>query len=149
MTVPEAVEELTSAGELRVEGNTILCRIPRRRSASQIRALDVVRAQKAQALVLIEERRERATGSLERVLKGFAIALYCDLVKETLWLVADEEDAEKLAKDGERRGTIYTGEDVRLVTTIKDPKVVRQVHEFKREFNTRMRPPDDASGRCP
>ena len=31
--------------------------------------------QKAQALLLIEERRQRATGSLERVLKGFAIAL--------------------------------------------------------------------------
>ncbi len=75
------------------------------------------------------------------MLKGFAIALYCDLVKETLWLVADEEDAERLAKDGERRGAIYTGEEVRLVTAIKDPKVVRQVHEFKREFNTRMLPP--------
>lgn len=106
----------------------------------QRRALDVVRAQKTQALVLIGERRERATGSLKQVLKGFAIALYCDLVRETLWLVADEEDAEKLAKDGERRGAIYTGEEVRLVTAIKDPKVVKQVHEFKREFNTRMRP---------
>ena len=141
MTVRQAVQELRSAGELKVEGDTILCRIPRRRSASQIRALDVVRAQKAQALVLIEERRERATGSLERVLKGFAIALYCDLVKETLWLVADEEDAEQLAKDGERRGAIYTGEEVRLVTAIKDPKVVKQVHEFKKEFDTRMLPP--------
>ena len=103
-------------------------------------------SKRPKALLLIEERRQRATGSLERVLKGFAIALYCDLVKETLWLVADEEDAERLAKDEERRGAIYTGEEVRLVTAIKDPKVVRQVHEFKREFDTRMLPPDDASG---
>ena len=142
MTVRQAVQELRSAGELKVEGDTILCRIPRRKSASQIRALDVVRAQKAQALVLIAERRERATGSLEQVLKGFAIALYCDLVKETLWLVADEEDAEKLAKDGERRGAIYTRAESRLVTRIDDPEVVKQVHEFKREFNTRVLPPD-------
>ena len=75
-------------------------------------------------------------------LKGHAVALYCDLIRETLWLVVDEQDAQRLIEQGERRGAIYTRAESRLVTRIKDPEIVKQVHAFKREFNTRMLPPD-------
>ncbi len=61
---------------------------------------------------------------------------------ENLWIVADDEDAERLIEQGERRGAIYTRAESRLVTRIKDPEIVKQVHAFKREFNTRMLPPD-------
>ena len=70
--------------------------------------------------------------NLERVLKGQAIALYCDSLKQTLWLVADEEDARLL---GERRGVIYTADEIRLVASIDDSEFVRDVHAFKNEFN--------------
>ena len=59
--------------------------------------------------------------NLERVLKGQAIALYCDSLKQTLWLVADEEDAQLL---GERRGLVYTADEIRLVASIDDPDFV-------------------------
>ncbi len=75
-------------------------------------------------------------------LKGYAVCLYSDLVGENLWIVADEEDAERLIEQGERRGAIYTRAESRLVARIDDPEIVTQVHAFKREFNTRMLPPD-------
>ena len=75
-------------------------------------------------------------------LKGYAVCLYSDLVGENLWIVADQEDADRLIEQGERRGAIYTRAESRLVTRIDDPEVVKQVHEFKREFNTRVIPPD-------
>ena len=46
--------------------------------------------------------------------------------------------AERLIEQGERRGAIYTRAESRLVTRIGDPEIVKQVHAFKREFNTRM-----------
>ena len=55
---------------------------------------------------------------------------------------ADEEDGERLIEQGERRGAIYTRAESRLVTRIRDPEIVKQVHAFKREFNTRVLPPD-------
>ena len=60
--------------------------------------------------------------------------------------MADEEDAERLIEQGERRGAIYTRAESRLVTRIKDPEIVKQVHAFKREFNTRVLPPDCGPG---
>ncbi len=81
--------------------------------------------------------------SLEQILKGHAVCLYSDLVGENLWIVADEVDAERLIEQGERRGAIYTRTESRLVTRIDHPEIVKQVHAFKREFNTRMLPPDD------
>lgn len=74
-------------------------------------------------------------------LKGYAVCLCSDLVGENLWIVSDEEDAERLIQQGERRGAIYTRAESLLVTRIDDPEIVKQVHEFKREFNTRMLPP--------
>ena len=82
-------------------------------------------------------------------LKGYAVCLYSDLVGENLWIVADEEDAERLIEQGERRGATYTRAESRLVTRIKDSEIVRQIHEFKREFDTRILPPTEESGRSP
>ena len=86
------------------------------------------------------------TEPLESVLKGQAVALYCDLIKETIWLVADQEDALKL---GERRGSVYTAREVREVIKITDPEEVKQVHEWKREFNGTLRPQPPAPSRRP
>ena len=55
---------------------------------------------------------------------------------------ADEEDAKRLTRQGERRGEIYTADELRLVIAISDTEIVKQVHEFKREFDTRIIPPD-------
>ena len=76
--------------------------------------------------------------TLESVLKGTAISLCCDLVKETLWLIADEEDAEQLMKQGEKRGAIYTADEIRVVVAIDDPAIVAEVHHFKQTFDTRL-----------
>ena len=142
MTVSEAVEELGSVGDLKVEGDTIVCRLPRRKSSAQKRALDVLRQQKPQALMLLgKDGLRRRTPPLEEILKGTGICLYSDLLGENLWICADEEDARQLIEQGEKRGAIYTANEIRLVVTIQDRDVVRQVHEFKREFDTRMLPP--------
>jgi len=79
--------------------------------------------------------------TLEQVLKGTAIALYCDLVQNTLWIVADEEDARRL---GERRGVVYTADEIHLVASIdNDPEIIRSVHEFKSTFNVAVKPPGE------
>ena len=67
------------------------------------------------------------------------MCLYSDLVEEQIWIAADEEDAQTLVTQGERRGQVYAPEEVRLVIAIKDPAIVKEIHNFKREFNTRMR----------
>lgn len=74
--------------------------------------------------------------ALERVLKGQAIAMFCDLVAETIWLVADEEDAAELVRQGERRGSIYSAAEIRAVAVVDDPEVVRDVHRLKRTFDS-------------
>ena len=75
------------------------------------------------------------TQSLESVLKGMAIELWSDAAG-SLFLVADEEDARTLA---EPRGKVYTASEVRRVVQISDPAVVREIHEWKRTFNGRIR----------
>ncbi len=74
---------------------------------------------------------------LESILKGRAIGLFSDLVRENLWIVADEQDAVLL---GEPRGRVYTAAEVRAVIAIKDLEVVKEVHHWKQTFNARLRP---------
>ncbi len=132
MTVEQAIETVRSSGRVEVEGDRICCRVPRPRSPQVETALTVIRERKPEALRLLEHK------PLERVLKGTAVALYSNLVKQTLWLVADEEDARKL---GEPRGTVYTADEIRLVTTIDDPQIVKAVHGLKEKFNVRAGDP--------
>lgn len=73
--------------------------------------------------------------SLEDVLKGRVIELWSDF-SGGLFIVADEDDALRL---GEPRGAIYTAAEVRRVIRIGDPTVVREVHDWKRTFNGRLR----------
>ncbi|MFN7939110.1 MAG: hypothetical protein U0R19_37650 [Bryobacteraceae bacterium] len=72
---------------------------------------------------------------LEEVLKGRAVELYL-ADGDRLFIVADEEDAQIL---GEPRGAVYTAAEVRQVIQIADAVVVREVHEWKRRFNARVR----------
>ena len=112
-------------------------------------ALDIARKVVAQlkATPIIERHKQNpAEAPPSDALKGYAVCLYSDLVGENLWIVADDEDAERLIEQGERRGAIYTRVESRLVTRIDDPEIVKQVHAFKREFNTRMLPPNCGPG---
>jgi hypothetical protein len=77
---------------------------------------------------------ECANESLEAVLKGRAIELWSN--GECFWLVADEEDAEKLA---ERRGAVYTAPEVQHLVTVRDPAIVREIHVWKRATNAIIR----------
>ena len=43
MTVSEALDELRSVGDLKIKEDTLVCRLPRRKSSAQKRALDVIR----------------------------------------------------------------------------------------------------------
>ena len=61
--------------------------------------------------------------------------MYCDLVKETLWIVADDQDAARLVRQGEKRGTVYSAAEVRAIVTVRDPALVREIHHFKRVFD--------------
>lgn len=72
---------------------------------------------------------------LEYVLKGLAIELWSDAAG-CLFIVADEDDARRL---GEPRGTVYTAAELRRVVQIEDPAIVREIHEWKRKFNGRLR----------
>jgi hypothetical protein len=74
--------------------------------------------------------------SLDVVLRGRAVELWSDARGERFWLVADEEDATKLA---EPRGTVYTASEARRVVQIGDSAIVREIHEWKRRFDGRVR----------
>ncbi len=137
MTVEQAIETVRSSGGVELEAGRIRCRVARSRPPDVEAALTVIRERKPEALRLLEEE------PLERVLKGTAVALYSNLVKQTLWLVADEEDARKL---GEPRGTVYTADEIRLITTIDDPEAVRAVHALKEKFNVRAGDPRHLPG---
>jgi hypothetical protein len=71
-------------------------------------------------------------GPMESVLKDRAIELWSDALSERFWLVADEEDA---ARFGERRGSIYTAAEARLVVQVADRSTVAEVHRWKQRFN--------------
>jgi hypothetical protein len=73
--------------------------------------------------------------NLEAVLKGSAIELWSDAAGG-LFIVADEDDARRL---GEPRGTVYSAAELRRVVQIGDPAIVREVREWKRAFNGRVR----------
>jgi hypothetical protein len=72
---------------------------------------------------------------LEDVLKGLAIELWSDATGR-LFIVADEEDVKRL---GEPRGAVYTAAELRCVLQIGDPVIVREIHEWKRAFDGKVR----------
>lgn len=69
--------------------------------------------------------------SLESVLKGQAVELW-STESGRLFIVADDKDAVAL---GEPRGIVYTAAEVRRIVRISDPVIIREIHEWKRQFN--------------
>ena len=104
-------------------------------------ALATIRENRDEALAVLTVS-ERTHEKLPPIVKGQAVCLYSDLVGENLWIAADEDDAQILVSQGERRGQIYTPEEVRLIIRIADAEIVKQVHAFKSELNGRMRDDD-------
>jgi hypothetical protein len=78
---------------------------------------------------------QQAPAPLESVLKGIAVELWSDSAG-SLFIVADEADARRLH---EPRGTIYTAAELRRIVRIGDTEIVRQIHEWKRTFDGRVR----------
>jgi hypothetical protein len=77
---------------------------------------------------------------LESVIKGRVIELWSDKAGR-LFLVADQEDA-RLAMEryGLRRGEIYTASEARRIVAIGDPAIIAEIHQWKREFDGKIRP---------
>ena len=71
---------------------------------------------------------------MESVLKGKAVELSSD-ASGRLFIVADEEDAQRLMADGVSPGEIYTAAEARRVIQIGDPATVAEIHEWKRRFD--------------
>ena len=72
---------------------------------------------------------------LEEVLNGLAVELWTDGAGY-LFIVADEEDLRNLNTP---RGTVYTAAEVRRVVQIGDPAIIREIHQWKRTLNGRIR----------
>jgi len=88
------------------------------------------------ARLALERPKELAqSAALEDVLKGLAIELWSDAAGR-LFIVADEDDARRL---GEPKGNVYTAAEMRRVVQIGDPAIVREIHEWKRKFDGRLR----------
>lgn len=86
-------------------------------------------------LALEQPKEPTRSAALEDVLKGLAIELWSDAAGG-LFIVADEDDARRL---GEQRGNVYTAAEMRRVVQIGDPATVREIHEWKRTFEGRVR----------
>jgi hypothetical protein len=72
---------------------------------------------------------------LDSVLKGLVVELW-SAASGRLFIVADEADAHSL---GEPRGVVYTAAELRRVVRVGDPAIVREIHDWKRKFNGRIR----------
>ena len=143
MTTAEAIKAVRQAGgEFLVPApGRLQAYVPSPHPSELETALENIREHRDEALTLLFAS-DRPPEKLPPTVKGQAVCLYSDLVGEHLWLAADEADAEALLTQGECRGRIYTPEEVKLVVRIADPEIVKQMHEFKQKFNTRMLPPD-------
>ena len=83
------------------------------------------------------------SGGLEQVRKGRAVALDCAVLGETIWFVADEEDARLL---GELRGSVYTASEAVSVACVARPETIGEIHRWKREFNATITEAHKLSG---
>jgi hypothetical protein len=144
MTITEAITILRSVGEVRVERGSIRARIPHQRTPELRTAVEVLRDRKAEALVILKEERKTVANQvgadglsepLEAVLKGHAVELWCDVLRERLWIVADEEDAATL---GEPRGSLYTAPEVRKIISIRDRDIAAAIHAWKKQFGGKL-----------
>jgi len=69
-------------------------------------------------------------------LKGLAVELWADRGGGRCWLVADQADAEIVAKRyGVPAGEIWTSTEIEIVAKIIDPAVVQEVARWKRRLD--------------
>lgn len=138
MTVEEAIETVRNAGSVELIGGAIRYEI-RRRSPGVTEALATLKAHKPEALECLSSRTATPTvGSLEAALKGRSIELWSDAAGR-LFLVADDEDVTAVTERyGARRGEVYTAGEMRRIVAVNDPKVVAEIHEWKRRFNGKV-----------
>ena len=142
MTLTEAIATVRAGGEFLVPapGRLQVC-VPSPRPPELEAAPATLREHREQALALLNAS-ERPPERLPPIVKGQAVCLYSDLVEESIWIAADENDAQILVSQGERRGQIYNPEEVKLIIRIAEPEIVKQVHAFKSKLNARMRDDD-------
>lgn len=146
MKVAEALELIRRVGAVENSGGSLKLKFPERARTALQPAIDTLRSGKAEALALLAEslaQGELTAGSsepanaepAESVLKDRAIELWSTAAGR-LFLVADEEDARR-AKErfGARRGEIYTAVEARRIVAVGDPKVVAEIHDWKRRFD--------------
>ena len=89
------------------------------------------------------EQSEIVPEPLEAVLKGQAIELWSTAAGR-LFLVADDDDARRtITRLGARRGEIYTAAEARWIIAVKDPKVVAEIHDWKKRFDGVVREVQD------
>ena len=143
MNVAEAIETIRQAGGefLVPEPGRLQACVPAPRPPELEAALATIRENRDEALDLLTAS-ELPSKKLPAIFKGQAVCLYSYLVGENLWIAGDEDDAQILVSQGERRGQIYTPEEVRLIIRIADAEIVKHVHAFKNELNGRMRDDD-------
>ena len=77
--------------------------------------------------------------NLESVLKGQTVELWSDSMG-SLFLVADDADAQRvMERYGVLRGSVYTAGEIHYVTSVGDPEVVAEIHNWKRTMNARIK----------
>lgn len=91
-----------------------------------------------------ENDRTSSREPLEAVLKGCVIQLWIN--GEGFWLVADEQDANRLS---EPRGAVYTAAEARHLVTVADPEIVKEIHAWKRATDAVVAGVNPALGRIP
>lgn len=145
MQVEQAIATLRRSGQLLTDAGRIRYRGPVT-SGPINEALVALKLNRDMAISILDGKeagRER-TDSIEDVLRGRAVELWSDAAGGRFWLVADSADANRL---NEPRGTVYTASEARRLATIRDPKVVREVNEWKRRFNGSLSEIDYSKGR--
>lgn len=148
MTLTDAIATLRAAGAISRKEDRIRIRLPKKRPRRVERALSVVQDRPWEAITLLgsepeyRQSAEPSGAAFESVLKGHAIGLFYNELDQTLRLVSDEEDARL---GGERRSLVYSTEQIRLVVSVKDPPIVRNVHALRGEFDVAARPVNDST----
>jgi hypothetical protein len=134
MTVEKAIDVVRNAGQIEAVGGKIHCRVPTISTPELDAALAALRRERDAALVVLSGRVVE-TEPLEDVLKGHAVEMWSDSAGH-LFLVADEEDVQ-LAMERYRlaRGEIYSAAEVRRIVEIADPRIVSEIHTWKRKFD--------------
>lgn len=139
MRVAEALEVIRLVGAVESSKGKLKLSFPEKDRAALGPAIEALRSGKTEALALLAQPREdhnvgcAEQQSLEEVLRGTAVELWSDR-SGRLFIVADQDDANRLMADGVSRGEIYTAAEARRIVRIADPDAVAEIHEWKRRF---------------